>query len=282
MIKKVKFPKDIKPHKYYLWHAMYLRKVLEASGVQIELVKDTTVYNGFTIDVDGIIVFIDYSNHLELFGGYKRYQVYFRYQYTNEHHGKLKNMYPFAPISFYDWKEFYNLRKKIKYGAKGNTILNIQTPHLSEKRYGCYERRNRVQLLLKSRYGDDVVLKREKNQVDYWKRINSCLVHVFIPGARLDILDRGHLQYMAFGCCTISPPIIDMLPYYRKLEPGIHYVQIKPDYSDLIDKVEWCKHNRRQCIEIGHNAQKLFNATCTPTSLRDWIEKCLIWGDNAN
>lgn len=273
-IKKVKFPQNIKPHRYYLWHAMYLRNALEAAGVQIELVDDTTVYSGFTIDIDGTVVFIDYSDHLEFFKNSKQYEVYFKFHYT-EQHKAIKNMYPIAPISFYDWQEFYNLRKKIKYGTKGNTILNIQTPRRSEKRYGCYERRSRVQFLLKKKYSSNAVLRREKNQVDFWRRINNCLVSVCIPGARLDILDRGHLQYMAFGCCIIAPPIADLFPYYRKLEPDIHYIQMKSDYSDMIDKIEWCKRNRQKCVEIGQNARKLFNETCTPIFLKTWIEECM-------
>ena len=125
-----------------------------------------------------------------------------------------------------------------------------------------------------------MTLKIWTGQEAYWKRINDCLIHVFIPGARYNILDRGHLQYIGFGCCTIAPKISDILPYYKKLEPGVHYVQMKSDYSDLIERIEWCRYHRQKCIQIGINAQKLFRKTCTPSSLRVWIEECLRGREN--
>lgn len=269
MISKVEFPNDIVPHKYYTIHALYLRKVFEAAPVQVKIVGDTTVSSGFTIDIDKTTVFIDYSDHPRIFKEGRQYNAYFKYHYTGEHE-KLENVFPLAPVSFYDWDAFYGLRKKIKYMADTSIILNNQKP------YGdAIERRILIQRLLKGRYGVLVETNCILPQSNYWKRINNCLVHVFVPGARNDMLDRGHIQYMAFGCCTIAPPIIDILPYYRKLIPGIHYIQVEPDYSNLISKIEWCKNNRKKCVEIGHAAQELFDEVCAPSSLTLWMGKCL-------
>jgi hypothetical protein len=98
------------------------------------------------------------------------------------------------------------------------------------------------------------------------------LVHVCVPGARNDILDRGQLQAMAFGCCTISPVLADCLAWNKELVPGVHYLSCANDYSDLIEKIEWCKSNRDKCIEIGQNAKILFQETSVPSKLLEWIK----------
>ena len=103
----------------------------------------------------------------------------------------------------------------------------------------------------------------------------SCLVSVCVPGQRKDILDRGQFQYMAFGACTISPKLNIMLPYMNVLIPGVHYVECKYDYSDLIEKIEWCRQNRAECIEIGQNVKKLFHAASTPYAIWTWMQRML-------
>jgi len=132
------------------------------------------------------------------------------------------------------------------------------------------ERREYVQDMLRRQYGS-VVITDSVPQIDYWKKINNCTTHVFIPGARNDMLDRGHIQYLAFGCCSIAPRITNVLPYYGKLVPGVHYVECKPDYSDLIAKIEWIRSNREHAVEIGRNARVLFEQACTPEVLWNWI-----------
>lgn len=38
------------------------------------------------------------------------------------------------------------------------------------------------------------------------------------------------------------------------LVPGVHYVQLKDDFTDLTDKIDWCNDNQDKCEEIIHNA----------------------------
>lgn len=38
------------------------------------------------------------------------------------------------------------------------------------------------------------------------------------------------------------------------LVPDIHYVQLRDDYTDLTDKIDWCNDNQDKCEEIIHNA----------------------------
>ena len=89
------------------------------------------------------------------------------------------------------------------------------------------------------------------------------------------MLDRAQGQYLGFGCCTISPKIVTILSWNKPLIPGEHYIECKPDYSDLIEKIEWVRNNQIEAIKIGANAKQLFRETCIPYRQFEWIKKCL-------
>ena len=38
------------------------------------------------------------------------------------------------------------------------------------------------------------------------------------------------------------------------LEPDVHYILIKDDWSDLKEKIEWCEKNQEKCLKIINNA----------------------------
>ena len=59
------------------------------------------------------------------------------------------------------------------------------------------------------------------------------------------------------------------------LVPGVHYVECKPDYSDLIEKVNWVRSNEDKAIKIGRAAKQLFLETSTPQKQDEWIKKCV-------
>jgi hypothetical protein len=184
---------------------------------------------------------------------------------------------PFSPISFYDWEQYYRLEKEIEYNPKDKVMIGSrQRPYC-----GALERRIRVQHILKTDFGA-TVLTELINQEDYWKEISRIKVAVFVPGQNNNMLDRGHIQYMAFGCCTISPNLPELLPsianiyegyHCRAILPDKHYIQCKDDYSDLSDII--CRLSDDKCKEIGDNAKKLFQETSTPEVLGEWIKKHL-------
>jgi hypothetical protein len=57
------------------------------------------------------------------------------------------------------------------------------------------------------------------------------------------------------------------------LEPNIHYVEIKEDFSDFDEKIEWCKNNDDQCNEIAKNGRNFILENFTN---EQHIEKLLI------
>ena len=42
--------------------------------------------------------------------------------------------------------------------------------------------------------------------------------------------------------------------YKKLLQPYIHYIPIKSDLSDLLEKIKWCIDNDEKCKEIANNA----------------------------
>ena len=266
---KIKFPKKEQQH-YYRYHYTFLLNVFKEAGINVEFCPSTELdTTHFTIEIDNKKVLIDVSDDPKLHPKYKNYDACFKYHVTEHIHEGIKNLFPLGAMSFYNWDDYFVFWHTIKYKCNNDIILNNQRVYANAK-----ERRRKVQHLLTSVYKKDVDFKLT-DQTTYWKKANNCLVSVHVPGYRNDILDRGQFQMMAFGVCTISPKINTILPYNISLISGVDYIKCKDDYSDLIEKIEWCKTHRKECIKIGQNAKDLFQQYCTPKKIVKWIGQCL-------
>lgn len=53
----------------------------------------------------------------------------------------------------------------------------------------------------------------------------------------------------------MAKPKIESWMMEGLLQPYVHYVPLKDDYSDLTDMLEWCKNNDGKCQEIVKNAK---------------------------
>jgi len=267
---KVILPKDGPKKAYYEAYVGYVLSILKENDIH-PLFDGSAVFNLFKMKIDNRPIIIDFSDFYNInLKYYSSEEPYFKFHYCKEKHQNFKNIHSFTGISFYDWVEFFKLRESIKYSCNNDLVIHMQRP-----RGAAVERRNFVRSLLVEKYGDKCRYDFVENQNEFWKTINNCLVHICVPGARNDILDRGQLQVMALGCCTISPVLSDCLAWNKELLPGVHYISCLPDYSDLIEKIEWCKSNRNLCVEIGNNAKKLFDETSTPQKLLEWIIRAI-------
>ncbi|MHA2023965.1 MAG: hypothetical protein ACTSWQ_09925 [Candidatus Thorarchaeota archaeon] len=257
--------------RYYDVHYRYLLNVFRAAGVKVEFFDGPqTGENSFVIRVKGIPVLIDFGDHTTVSKWLNEYPICFKYHYSRSQHlGKYKSMFPIGCVSFHDWS-VYGLRKQnIQYTCNSDVVLNNQRPGGN-----ATERRMLVQKTLREQYGPDKIDTRfYKRQETFWDLINNCLVSVCVPGARNNILDRGQVQYMALGCCTISPVLDIVLPGKESFEPGVHYIGCESDYSDLTEKIEWCKGHRPKCVGMGKHAAKVFSRTLTPGRIRKWMEE---------
>jgi hypothetical protein len=239
--------------RYYNIHFKYVLNIFKYIGCNINF-YDTS---SFTCKIEGKEVLIDFSNSNE---NLNITTPTFKFQCKEE----TDNIFAFPKVSFYDWDEYFNLEKKIKYSANG--YINYR-----QRAYGgATQRRNNIKELLKT-----ISNVRSENllQTTYWTEINNTSIAIFVPGYNNNILDRGQFQYMAFGCCTISPYLPEILPFNNRIKPNIHYIQCADDYSDLIDKIEYCQQNKAHCIEIGNNAKQLFLQTSIPDKIGEWIKE---------
>jgi hypothetical protein len=60
--------------------------------------------------------------------------------------------------------------------------------------------------------------------------------------------------------------------YQPLLKPWIHYVPVKHDLSDLIDKIDWCKKHDDKCKQIANNALEFFNTYINNNAINDYLE----------
>jgi hypothetical protein len=55
--------------------------------------------------------------------------------------------------------------------------------------------------------------------------------------------------------------------FYDNLKPWEHYIPVKRDLSDLIEKIKWCKNNKKDAYKIAQNAYIFCNKYLT----RDYV-----------
>jgi hypothetical protein len=56
--------------------------------------------------------------------------------------------------------------------------------------------------------------------------------------------------------CVMPKPKYESWFMEGKLEDGVHYIEVKDDFSDALEKIEFYNNNNDKCLEIIQNAQK--------------------------
>jgi len=59
------------------------------------------------------------------------------------------------------------------------------------------------------------------------------------------------------------------------LEAGVHYVEVKRDFSDMLEKIEWCKSHDKECEEIAENGKKFALQFMNPMQ-EEYIERQIV------
>jgi len=287
LIKQILFPikTSIIRNNEYDHHYKFIYKYAKLNNINITTVSQSNnnkVFCNklfFSILIDNEQTIIDYSDHTKLSGNkYVTKVPYFKFHYSEKIHENHKGVYPIGPmldiIDYNNYNYFFNYIKQNNYfPEKNDMILNLQRP-----RYRAFVRRSEVQHMLKRKYRNMVktVLDfKEDDQKYFWHQHKCCLLAVSVPGARNNMLDRGHLEEFLMGVAVISPKIITMLPNNTKLIPNVHYIECKNNYSNLINIIEYYKKNKKKLKEIGNNAKKILWNCYNPKNYWKWIEKCI-------
>jgi len=64
--------------------------------------------------------------------------------------------------------------------------------------------------------------------------------------------------------------------YSDMLEPYKHYIPIKGDMSDLLDKIKWCRDNDDECKKIAENGKLFYNTYLQRNGVLDYLQKMVI------
>lgn len=250
--------------KYYDLHVQYLINIFKQQKQDVffqplEFINDTA----FTMLLDDKACVVDFSDHGESVN--ESDLPIFKYHCKTDKPG----IFPLPPISFHNWDIYDRLKEELEYTCNSDTILCNQVQYGNAK-----ERREYIQELLKFKF-PGLCDTEISDQETYWRKINNCLCHVFVPGQNNNMLDRGQLQFIAFGCCTISPELPERLPFNQRLVPDVHYIQCDNRYRELEEKINWLKANREQAQTVGRNAKQLFADYLTPAKVIEWMKTCL-------
>lgn len=164
-----------------------------------------------------------------------------------------------------DMKDYMDLRNSFRYSPI-KTITNKQAP------YGnAVNRRLLVKQLLQENFQNIDISNGKGWQIDFWKAHEDALLAVCVPGATNNMIDRGQMELIGLGVCTVSPRLETVLPWYQTLQPGMHYLMCNDDYSDLVEVITWAEKNPVACQVIGDNAKRFFDQYYTPKKYWEWI-----------
>lgn len=64
--------------------------------------------------------------------------------------------------------------------------------------------------------------------------------------------------------------------FFNLLKPYKHYIPIRADLTDLIDKIKWCKNNDDKCKKIAENAFLFWKKYLNRDSILDYLQNTLI------
>lgn len=85
-----------------------------------------------------------------------------------------------------------------------------------------------------------------------WEDFLSCKYLPYVDGV---MCAAPALQWrLLSGSLTFKPDSDEIQWFYGALKPHVHYVPVKSDLSDLIEKIEWAKTHDDECREIAEKA----------------------------
>lgn len=287
--KVLRFPKEYN-FKYAPVHYEFFIKYAEMAGFEVVKVPnsagktfgDGLVFTegnwGFACCINDKQFFVNISDHytipiqteyLEKFPDIP----YFKYQKSERLNDNSIPLGP--PICFNSFsnhknmnniEDYFKLRDSFIF-SPGNRVLCKQRPY-----GGALTRRRNVQSMIMRNFKDYDINFSQTNQIGFWNTSQNCLTSVCVPGYRNNMVDRGHMELIGLGVCTVAPNLDTIFCYNKILEPDVHYIRCKDDYSDLKEKIEMLQKDKKLCKQVGDNARDFFDSYYKPEKYFEWIE----------
>jgi hypothetical protein len=275
----LKFPKSFENSRYFLVHYYFFLEYAKLANIKISVVDDTdTIFTYgsdkayFSCEINNQQVIVDFSDFSNW--NFKKNNIpYIKFQSNQKTKIDCISVGPpIVGISFETARatmdDYFSLRKNFNY-TPGIKICNKQSPHGN-----AVERRSKVKEILLENF-NDIDLHSKGYQIDFWKTHEDCLVAVCVPGATNNMVDRGHMELIGLGVCTVSPKVDTLFPYNKILQPNVHYLECNSDYSNLAEIINWAAEHKSDCKQIGINARNFFDSYFSPSSYWAWILKNL-------
>lgn len=73
------------------------------------------------------------------------------------------------------------------------------------------------------------------------------------------------------GYCILNVDCKYKLWFEQFIEPYVHYVPVKNDLSDLVEKIEWCLNNDNKCEQIAINGKKIYEKYFNKDFIYDYL-----------
>lgn len=81
---------------------------------------------------------------------------------------------------------------------------------------------------------------------------------------------------LSLGSVVLFVPSSTHLWFTPLLVPYVHYVPVKPDLSDLLSQIEWCRAHDKECQEIAQNATQFYFDHLTRSKMMGYMRNTLI------
>lgn len=78
------------------------------------------------------------------------------------------------------------------------------------------------------------------------------------------------------GCATFKQESDDIMWFFSQLKPWVHYIPLKRDLTDVLDKVHWARNHDAEAHQIAQNARAFALTTLMPEHIVLYCAKTLL------
>jgi hypothetical protein len=83
----------------------------------------------------------------------------------------------------------------------------------------------------------------------------------------------GFMMRLGSVILKVEPrQVADRMWYFPLLKPYVDHVPVKPDLSDLEEKIRWCRKNDDKCRQIAKNCTEFYKKYVARNALLDYVE----------
>ena len=252
----VEFPLNV-GQRYWNIHFLYVLNIFKHLDWNITYVDRGFIGNAMVIGLNGKDFLFDYADTADVA---ETTLPIFKF---HAEAGSL--VYPFPPVSFYDWNKFEALKKSVKYNSDNLHFSYRTLPYGNAK-----DRRSKVLTQLKNDMSENL-LSGMIQQDQFFDEVNKIKAYIHVPGHHNNMVDRSTIQMFALGCPVITTHIPDLLPYGNVWDGA--YITCMDDYIDLVSRAKTATKER--LISVSEFSKFQFDKFCTPKAIGKYLEEVI-------